>query len=123
VETVGVGVGVALAVFAWQPGSARYRNLEAFVDVFFSRFPELLKPPHHPKWHDVNLAASQPGWTRFKPAADWLAQHQPGTQPAPDSLQAGFDQFLAQRGVPHLTPAQREATWQYFQDRLRGAVR
>jgi hypothetical protein len=30
-------------------------------------------------------------------------------------MQTDFDQFLAQRGVPHLTPAQREATWQYFQ--------
>jgi hypothetical protein len=30
-------------------------------------------------------------------------------------MQAQFDAFLVQRGVPHLTPAQREATWQYFQ--------
>jgi TRAP-type uncharacterized transport system substrate-binding protein len=119
VETI--GVGVVLAVFAWQPNSARYRNLALFVDTFFTRFPELLKPPHHPKWHDVNLAAAQPGWTRFKPAAEWLAQHGPGS--SPDPLQAGFDQFLAQRGITNLTPAQRAATWQYFQDRLRGASR
>jgi uncharacterized protein len=120
VETI--GVGVVLAVFGWAPNTPRYRNLTLFVDTFFAKFPELLKPPHHPKWHDVNLAATQPGWTRFKPATDWLAQHQPGQAVASDALQAGFDQFLAQRGVPHLTPAQREATWEYFQARMRGAA-
>jgi TRAP-type uncharacterized transport system substrate-binding protein len=118
IETI--GVGVALAVFAWPPGSPRYRNLTAFVDTFFSKFAELLKPPHHPKWHDVNLAASQPGWTRFKPAADWLAQHAP--ESVPDAPLAGIDRFLEQRGVPHLTAAQRDATWQYFQTRTKGTA-
>jgi uncharacterized protein len=121
VETI--GVGVTLAVFGWQPGSVRYRNLVTFTDAFFSRFPELLKPPHHPAWHNVNLAAAQPGWVRFPPAAAWLAQHQsnPATPEATDAkLQAQFDAFLAQRGIPHLTAAQRQATWQYFQQqRLR----
>jgi TRAP transporter TAXI family solute receptor len=116
VETI--GVGVTLAVFGWTPGTTRYRNLVAFVDTFFSKFPELLKPPHHPAWHNVNLAAAQPGWLRFPPAEAWLAQHRPAT-PAPETadakMQAQFDAFLSQRGVPHLSPAQREATWQYFQ--------
>jgi uncharacterized protein len=122
-ETINtIGVGVVRAVFGWPPNTPRYRNLTLFVDTFFGKFPELLKPPHHPKWHDVNLASTQPGWTRFKPAADWLAQHQPGQAVTADALQAGFDQFLSQRGVPHLTPAQREATWEYFQARMRGAA-
>jgi uncharacterized protein len=116
VETV--GVGVTLAVFGWAPGSARYRNLVTFVDAFFSKFPELLKPPHHPAWRNVNLSAAQPGWLRFPPADAWLAQHQPAaTRPetADAKMQAQFDTFLTQRGIPHLTPAQRDATWQYFQ--------
>ncbi len=117
VETV--GVGVVLAVFGWPSGSVRYRNLVLFVNTFFEKFPELLKPPHHPKWHDVNLAASQPGWVRFAPAAAWLAQHQPpGASTGGEAnvkMQMEFDQFLTQRGVPQLTPAQREAMWQYFQ--------
>ena len=96
-----------------------------FVDSFFTRFPELLKPPHHPKWHDVNLAAEQPGWVRFPPAAAWLAAHHPtmtATSEAGDTkLKTQFEQFLAQRGVPNLSPAQRDATWQYFeQQRLQG---
>ena len=117
VETV--GVGVALAIFGWAPGSVRYRNLVTFVDTFFSKFPELLKPPHHTKWHDVNLFAEQPGWVRFPPAAAWLAQQRPSVAANPEAaksmMQGQFDQFLSKRGVPHLTPAQREATWQYFQ--------
>jgi TRAP transporter TAXI family solute receptor len=117
VETI--GVGVALAVLAWPPGTPRYQNLVAFVDAFFGNFPALLKPPHHPKWHDVNLAAAQPGWVRFAPAAMWLARHTPPAATVADAdqvkMQTEFDAFLAQRGVPHLTPAQREATWQYFQ--------
>ncbi|WP_428484709.1 TAXI family TRAP transporter solute-binding subunit [Rhodopila sp.] len=114
VETV--GVGVTLAVFDWPLGSVRYRNLVTFVDTFFTKFPELLKPPHHPVWHDVNLAAAQPGWTRFKPASDWLAQHARLTTAAAISApaEARFDKFLARRGIP-LTPAQRDATLQYFQ--------
>jgi uncharacterized protein len=116
VETV--GVGVSLAVFGWQPGTTRYRNLVAFVDAFFSKFPELLKPPHHPAWHNVNLAAAQPGWTRFPPAEAWLAQHRPAAAPpeiADVKMQQQFDAYLTQHGVPQLTPAQREATLQYFQ--------
>lgn len=116
VETV--GVGMALAVRAGPPGTPRYNHLVTFVDGFFSKFPELLKPPHHPKWHDVNLAAAQAGWVRFAPAAAWLAQH----RPSPEAVSAGadirmraqFDAFLAQRDAPPLTPAQREAAWRYF---------
>lgn len=110
IETI--GVGVTLAVFNWQAGSARYRKLEAFVDAFFGKFPELLKPPHHPAWHQVNLAASQPGWTRFKPAADWLARQQQAGQG--ETERARFDKFLAEHGGARMTQADRDATWAYF---------
>jgi uncharacterized protein len=122
VETV--GVGVTLAVFGWQPGTTRYRNLATFVDAFFTKFPDLLKPPHHPAWHDVNLAAAQPGWTRFAAAEAWLAQHGPAAAPplADAKMQADFDAYFSQHGVPQLTPAQRQATWQYFQQQQRAAL-
>ena len=119
VETV--GVGVTLAVFGWPPGTARYRNLVTFVDTFFTSFPELLKPPHHPAWHHVNLAAAQPGWTRFPPAQAWLTSHQPrvsAAEPVDPKFQAQFDAFLSRKGAPMLTPEQREATWQYFQQQM-----
>jgi uncharacterized protein len=123
VETI--GVGVTLAAFGWRPGTPRYQNLVTFVDSFFTRFPELLKPPHHPKWHDVNLTAEQPGWVRFAPAAAWLAAHHRSTVATADAdatrLKVQFDQFLTERGIPHLSAAQREATWEYIeQQRLQG---
>lgn len=116
VETV--GVGVVLAVFNWPAGSQRYRNLSAFTNAFFDKFPELLKPPHHPAWHHVNLAATQPGWTRFKPAADWISQRQAVVTASPQ--RAEFDTFLAQHGGARMTPAERDATWQYFRLHMQG---
>lgn len=120
VETI--GVGVTLAVFNWPPGSERYRRLVTFVDAFFGKFSELLKPPHHPAWHQVNLAAAQPGWKRFKPAADWLAQ-QPQPVAAADPRRAQFDDFLAHHGGSRLTQAERDATWQYFRQQMQTTER
>jgi len=116
IETV--GVGVTLAVFNWSPETDRYRNLVTLVDRFFAKFPELLKPPHHPKWHDVNLAAEQPGWTRFKPAADWLVQH----SDSPEGQRARFNIFIAQHGGPWLTAGERDAIWQYLQQQRQAAA-
>ena len=117
VETV--GVGVTLAVHGSAPGTPRYNHIATFVDIFFSKFAELLKPPHHPRWHDVNLAAAQPGWVRFPPAAAWLAQHRPtvvaSSAGGEARTRAEFDAFLAQRAGPPLTTAQREAAWRFFQ--------
>lgn len=61
-----------LAVFNLSPDNERYRRVSRFIDVFFTKFPEFLKPPRHPKWREVNLSATVPGWSRFKPAQDWL---------------------------------------------------
>jgi uncharacterized protein len=125
VETI--GVGVAMAVFNWSPGSERYRNLVTFVDAFFSKFPELLKPPHHPIWHEVNLAASQPGWVRFAPAQAWLDQRaqagataNAGSNSVAKLNRAQFDAFMQAHGGTHLTQTQRDATWQYFVQQMNG---
>lgn len=67
VETI--AVGAVMAVYAWQPGTERYRKVSRFVHAFTRRFDEFLRPPRHPKWREVNLAAQVPGWTRFDPGA------------------------------------------------------
>jgi uncharacterized protein len=67
VETI--AVGAVMASYAWAPGTERYRKVARFVDAFFEKFPTFLRPPRHPKWREVNLAAQVPGWTRFGPAA------------------------------------------------------
>lgn len=63
VETI--AVGAVMAVYAWQPGTERHRKVARFVEALQSRFDEFLRPPRHPKWREVNLAAEVPGWTRF----------------------------------------------------------
>ena len=65
VETI--AVGAVMAVYAWQPGTERYRKVSRFVHAFTRRFDEFLRPPRHSKWREVNLAAQVPGWTRFDP--------------------------------------------------------
>lgn len=68
VETI--AVGAVLAVYAWRPGTERYRKVARFVEEFFERFDEFLRPPRHPKWREVNLAAQVPGWMRFPRAQE-----------------------------------------------------
>lgn len=70
-----LAVGTVLGVYNSPRGSARYDKLVRFVDAFFGQFDRFLAPQRHPKWREVNLAASVSGWTRFRPAQDWLDQH------------------------------------------------
>jgi TRAP transporter TAXI family solute receptor len=60
-----VAVGAVLACYAWQPGTERHRKVSRFVDALQTNFDSFLRPPRHPKWREVNLAATVPGWTRF----------------------------------------------------------
>ena len=43
-----------------------------FVEVLFPRFAELQTSARHPKWREVNLAASLPGFSRTPAADTWL---------------------------------------------------
>jgi len=93
VETI--AVGAVMAVFNWKPDTWRYQKVERFVNAFFDHFDELLQPPRHPKWREVNLATELPGWTRFGPAAAWLKAH---PNPKDNATQAAFDRFLSTQG-------------------------
>ncbi|PZW39360.1 TRAP transporter TAXI family solute receptor [Humitalea rosea] len=66
VETI--AVGAVMAVYAWQPGSDRHRKVSRFIEALHAQFGEFLRPPRHPKWREVNLAAEVPGWVRFEAA-------------------------------------------------------
>ena len=73
-ETVNtIGVPVVLAVYNWPQGSDRHRRVERFIKSYFERFEVLRKPPFHPKWQEINLAAKVPGWTRYWVAENLLA--------------------------------------------------
>jgi TRAP-type uncharacterized transport system substrate-binding protein len=63
-----IGVPAVLAVFAWREGTERYNRLVRFIDYLFERLPKLQSSPgFHSRWADLNLAATVPGWHRFKP--------------------------------------------------------
>jgi len=68
-----VAVGAVLISYNWPKTNVdRYRRLQKFVDAFFDKIAEFQKPPRHVKWHEVNVAATLPGWTRFEAAQAWL---------------------------------------------------
>jgi TRAP transporter TAXI family solute receptor len=91
-ETVDtIAVPALLAAYNWAPKTDRYRKLTNFVNAFFTKFPQFQKPPFHPKWKEVSLSASLPGWNRFQPAQDWLDKH--GVEPV---TRAKFETFLKQ---------------------------
>ena len=88
VETI--AVGAVLAVYNWQEGSDRQRRVISVVDKFFTKFAEFQKPPRHPKWKEVNLAARLPGWNRLPAATAWLDLHgQIKRSAAPSATGAG----------------------------------
>jgi uncharacterized protein len=71
-ETVDtVAVMSALISYNWPPQTEPFRLLERFAQFLFSHLPELQTAAHHPKWREVSLAATLPGWSRFRPTEGW----------------------------------------------------
>jgi branched-chain amino acid transport system substrate-binding protein len=105
-----VAVSAVLAVYNWSPRNDRYRRLVLFVDAFFSKVAALRRPPFHPKWREVALNAPLAGWTRFRPAQEWLDRNakvaSPLEHPAGQSLDAK-------------RPEDREALFRQFLDSQR----
>jgi TRAP-type uncharacterized transport system substrate-binding protein len=69
-----IAVPAVLAVFNWPKNTDRYRRVERFVENLFTRWEKFRQPPRHPKWRDVNLAATVPGWTRWAFADEMLTR-------------------------------------------------
>jgi uncharacterized protein len=74
-----VAVGAVLIAYNWPKTNVdRYRRVQRFVEAFFPKIAEFQKPPRHPKWREVNIAAALPGWSRFDVAQTWLdSQREP----------------------------------------------
>jgi TRAP transporter TAXI family solute receptor len=101
-ELIGEGQSVptvanatVLASFAWPGNSDRYRKVANFVNRFFDNIDSFMVEPHHPKWREINLAATVPGWQRFKAAEDWLSSHKTRTA-AGTSVRDALEKFLAE---------------------------
>jgi TRAP-type uncharacterized transport system substrate-binding protein len=66
-----------LVSYAWPENSEKYRRIERFVNEFFGKSEKFkANSARHPKWAEFNIWTDIPGWTRFKPAANWLAAHE-----------------------------------------------
>jgi TRAP-type uncharacterized transport system substrate-binding protein len=69
-----IAVPAVLAVYAWPQNSDRYKRLSRLIDYLFERLPKLqTEAGYHTKWKEMNLAASVPGWQRFRPMQEKLA--------------------------------------------------
>jgi uncharacterized protein len=66
-----VAVMSALISYNWPPQTERFRLLELLAQFLFSHLSEFQTEAHHPKWREVSLAATLPGWTRFRPTEGW----------------------------------------------------
>src|SRR5215467_4537301 len=67
-----IAVPAVLAVFNWPKNTDRYWRVRRFTEALFTKWDKFLEPHRHPKWRDVNLAATVPGWTRWSMAEEML---------------------------------------------------
>src|SRR5499427_1336371 len=120
-----------LVAYSWPENYPRYAKLARFVREFFNRIDQFQDSSRHPKWKEINIAADMPGWTRFKPAADWLAEQRaiaarqrgPGATAAGNAdLKVAFDQFVDQyaaaRGLKSISASDQELLFAKFQQFL-----
>lgn len=110
IETI--AVPSVLAVYNWPKASDRYRRVERFVQYLFARWDRLTQPPFHPRWRDVNLAATVPGWTRSSLSEEQL-QHLPKGS-AEETMSRDFQRYLDGRGGPR-SETERSALFREFQ--------
>jgi TRAP-type uncharacterized transport system substrate-binding protein len=106
-----------LVTYAWPEGSPRYDRVAKFVREFFGKIDQFHDGARHPKWEEVVLSAEIPGWTRFKPAAEWIAQHRAV------AMKPTFDRFIQGRTTASMSERDKEALFQEFQQYLRSPSR
>jgi TRAP transporter TAXI family solute receptor len=111
-----IAVPAVLAVYNWPKGSDRYRRVERFTEAFFSKWDKFREPPRHPKWRDVNLAATVPGWTRWSFSEEMLRRLRVQDVAEPQVAGMEFSAFLKSKGpgFASLTPQQREEIFLEF---------
>jgi hypothetical protein len=85
----------------------RYRRVERFTQYLFNRWDRIIQPPWHPRWRDVNLAATLPGWTRTSVSEDMLQRMAKGF--GADRQTPSFEDFQAYVSREVRTPPRNEA--------------
>jgi TRAP transporter TAXI family solute receptor len=109
-----LGVPAVLAVYNWPVKSDRARRVQRMTERMFANWEKFQSPPRHPKWKEVNLAATVPGWTRWGPADELLlAMRSQQTQAA--SPGAARNVARGEAANKNLTDTDRERLFQEFQ--------
>ena len=110
-----IAAPAVLAAYNWAPNTERYRRLARFVDAFFNKIATLQQPPFHPKWKEVALNAPLAGWSRLRPAQEWLDRN--SSMMASADTRRRFDQFLGDNQARAFArPEDREALFRQFMD-------
>jgi hypothetical protein len=105
-----IAVPAVLAVFNWPKGSDRYRRVERFVERLFAKWDSFQAAPRHPKWRDVNLAATVPGWTRWSVAEQIFER----MRTSREALSRDFQSFLGKGTSAPQSEADRDALFRQF---------
>ncbi len=116
-----MSVCAVLVSFNWPSNSVRYAKIGKFVDRFFSNFDAFLAAPRHPKWREVNFAATLEGWKRSPLAQSWIDRSK--AAPQDSASRNHFDAFLAQASGGRSTPisdAERADLFRAFLEWNRG---
>jgi TRAP transporter TAXI family solute receptor len=110
-----IAVGTVMIAYNWAPDTDRYRRIAKFIETLFPRIAEFQMPPHHPKWREVNLSATVPGWKRFPAAEEWLERYRK-TQL---TLRQEFEEFLTRKQEPTSVAASDQEREQLFEEFLK----
>jgi TRAP-type uncharacterized transport system substrate-binding protein len=120
-----IAVPSVLAVYNWPKNTDRYRRVARFVEALYTKWDKFQEPPRHPKWRDINLAATVPGWTRSSVADDMLRKLRQDAVAEAPSTSGEFSAFLRTKTAAADTPEQRDALFREFlqwQQRQRARV-
>jgi hypothetical protein len=108
-----------LAAYNWSPSTDRYRRLALLVDALFSKIKQLQHTPFHPKWKEVTLHATLPGWTRFKPAQEWIDRN---AAPVADAASVTASDNAGRFAAMDRTDELRSAFYEFLNQRKRSGV-
>ena len=108
-----LGVPVVLAVYNWSRENDRFRRIQRFIEYFFDRFEGFQKPPYHPAWKSINLAAKVPGWSRYWVAEEKLKQVTAAKAQPPRPVDLQLVRRQAERAAPD-NAAEQERLFQEF---------
>lgn len=111
VPTVATGMVLLAARAKNDPGAPE--RVAHFVGAVFPRFAELQAEGHHPKWREVNLAATLPGFKRNGAAETWLGGQQ-GEPARPLAARANASQTSGLPDSLVMSEQQKKALFKRF---------